>query len=308
MLPSPDQVAAVVVAYHPDPILLERLFAAARPQVATIVVVDNTPAASGKAPLRAPAGVHVLPLGANVGLAAGINRGCEFARAQGARFVLLFDQDSEPAEGMTQRLCEAWAAAAAQGRRLAAAGPRFEDDRGAHTAPFLRVGFPRNRAVDADGECQVFVDVDMLITSGSLVSAEALDDVGGMDESLFIDNVDIEWCFRAKARGWDLAGAPLATLAHRLGDEHVTAPAWARALGKASAIHHAPVRLYYITRNRIRLYWMAHVPLAWKAQDMLRLPAKIALSLWIAPDRREAAKALARGVVDGFANRGGARP
>jgi hypothetical protein len=40
----------------------------------------------------------------------------------------------------------------------------------------------------------------------------------------------------------------------------------------------------------------------------LRLPAKIALSLWIAPDRRAAAKALARGVVDGFANRGGARP
>jgi len=307
MLPSPDQVAAVVVAYHPDLVLLERLFAAVRPQVGTIVVVDNTPAASGEASLQAPAGVHVLSLGANAGLAAGINRGCEFARAQGARFVLLFDQDSEPAAGMTQRLCEAWAAASAQGRGLAAVGPRFQDDRGAHTAPFLRVGFPRNRVLDTGGS-QVFVDVDMLITSGSLVSIEALDDVGGMDDSLFIDNVDIEWCFRAKARGWDLAGAPLARLAHRLGDEHVPAPAWARALGKANAIHHSPVRLYYITRNRIRLYWMPHVPLAWKAQDMLRLPAKIALSLWIAPDRREAAKALARGVADGIANRGGARP
>jgi rhamnosyltransferase len=308
MLPSPEQVAAVVVAYHPDLVLLERLLAAVRAQVGAIVVVDNTPAAAGEAPLRLPPGVHVISLGRNAGLAAGINRGCEFARAQGARFIILFDQDSEPATGMTQRLCEAWADASAHGHRLAAAGPRFQDDRGAHTAPFLRVGFPHNRIVDAGGGSRAFVDVDMLITSGCLVSTEALDDIGGMDESLFIDNVDIEWCFRARARGWDLVGAPLARLAHRLGDEHMTAPAWARALGKASAIRHAPVRLYYITRNRIRLYWMAHVPLAWKAQDLLRLPAKIALSLWIAPDRRAAAKALARGVVDGFANRGGARP
>lgn len=307
MLPSPDQVAAVVVAYCPDALLLDRLLAAARPQVAEIVIVDNTPADSGHAPLRTPAEVHVIALGANAGLAAGINRGCEFARARDARFVLLFDQDSEPAPDMVQRLCDAWAAASAQGRRLAATGPRFQDDRGAHTAPFLRVGFPHNRIVEA-GESEAFVDVDMLITSGCLVSVEALDDAGSMDESLFIDNVDIEWCFRAKARGWALAGAPAARLAHRLGDEHVTAPGWARALGKESAIHHSPVRLYYITRNRIRLYWKAHVPLAWKAQDLLRLPAKIALALWIAPDRRAAAKALARGVVDGFANRGGARP
>jgi rhamnosyltransferase len=72
------------------------------------------------------------------------------------------------------------------------------------------------------------------------------------------------------------------------------------------AIRHGPARLYYITRNRIRLYWMRHVPVAWKLQDLLRLPGKIVLGLWLAPDRAAAAAALARGVADGLANRGGA--
>jgi rhamnosyltransferase len=126
-----------------------------------------------------------------------------------------------------------------------------------------------------------------------------------MDESLFIDNVDLEWGFRASARGWALIGAPKALLAHNIGDDHVAAPRWARAFGKDRAIRHGPERLYYITRNRIRLYWMPHVPLSWKAQDLLRLPAKIVLSLWMAQDRKATAKALARGVFDGAANRGG---
>ena len=170
--------------------------------------------------------------------------------------------------------------------------------------PFLRLGLFRNQEV-VPRPSDEFVRTDTLITSGCLIALAALNDTGPMDESLFIDNVDLEWGFRARARGWALIGAPRAELSHRIGDEHVAAPLWARALGKERAIRHGPQRLYYITRNRIRLYWLPHVPLAWKAQDLLRLPAKIVLSLWLAQDRAAAAKALARGVVDGAANRGG---
>jgi rhamnosyltransferase len=308
MGPSREQVVGVVVTYFPDMPSLRELVAAAQPQVSALVVIDNTPATAA-AERRCPAldGVEVISLAFNAGLAAGLNRGCEWARQRGASFALLFDQDSVPAPDMLERQATAWKAASASGLRVAAAGPRFTDNRGARVFPFLRIGALRNREVLPQTGDE-FVPTDLLITSGCLIALDAFSDAGAMDESLFIDNVDIEWGFRARARGWTLIGAPQAILRHRIGDEHVAAPLLARLFGKHKAISHSPQRLYYITRNRIRLYWLPHVPLAWKAQDLLRLPAKIALSLWIAQDRRAMARALARGIVDGLANRGGVMP
>lgn len=305
--PDPSRIVGVVVTYHPDLGLLRRLLAAARPQVDHVVVVDNTPRAAGESLAGIPADVELICLGVNTGLAAALNRGCEWAWARGADFSLLFDQDSLPAADLVARLASAWAVAEAAGLRVAAAGSRFVDDRGAPVLPFARVGGLRLQAVRPQPGCE-YVRTELLITSGCLVAKEAMLHAGAMDESLFIDNVDIEWGFRVQARGWSLIGAPGAVLQHRIGDAHEPAPAWARLAGKHQVIRHAPARLYYITRNRIRLYWMPHVPLAWKTQDLLRLPGKLLLSMWMAGDRRGTARALARGVIDGLAGRGGVKP
>ena len=307
MKPAPSRVVGVVVAYHPDLGLLQRLLAVLRPQVGHVVVVDNTPRASAESLAGLPLGVELISHGCNMGLAAALNRGCECAWRRGADFALLFDQDSLPAADLVARLASAWSLAEAAGLRVAAAGPRFVDDRGAPVLPFARVGRLRLHAVRAEPGCE-YVRTELLITSGCLVAREAMLNAGPMDESLFIDNVDIEWGFRAQARGWSLIGVPGALLQHRIGDAHEPAPAWARLAGKRRVIRHAPVRLYYITRNRIRLYWMRHVPLAWKTQDLLRLPGKLLLSIWMAGDRRGTARALAQGVVDGLAGRGGVKP
>ena len=39
-----------------------------------------------------------------------------------------------------------------------------------------------------------------------------------MKESYFIDNVDLEWCFRAKSLGFDLVGTDGAVLYHAIGE------------------------------------------------------------------------------------------
>lgn len=308
MKPGSARVIGVVVTYHPDVELLRTVLDAARPQVAGLVVVDNTPAAAGGPDAAASPDVEVLSMGRNLGLAAALNRGCERAWARDADFVLLFDQDSVPAPDLVERLAKAWSGAEAAGLRVGAAGPRFIDERGSRVFAFVRLGYLRNREAVAQPGAD-FVATDTLITSGCLIARAALAQAGGMDESLFIDNVDIEWSFRARSHGWALVGAPQAVLHHRIGDDHVPAPWWARLLGKDWVIRHGPPRLYYITRNRIRLYRMRHVPLPWKTQDMLRLPWKLVLSLCVAEgERRAVARSLARGVWDGLANRGGVMP
>jgi rhamnosyltransferase len=236
----------------------------------------------------------------NVGLASAQNIGISWAREHGYRQILLLDQDSEPGEGMVEALQRALVTLSAVGP-VAAVGPRFHDLREDRDAPFVRLGFPLNRK----SWCAVgttHIRCDFLISSGALIPMAVLDQVGPMDAGLFIDNVDMEWGFRAQAQGYALYGVCAATMHHRLGDARHALP-----LGGHIVVH-GPLRLYYMMRNRLLLYQMAHVPRVWKAQDMLRVPAKLFLfGVLIAPRMRNL-RCMLRGLWDGLRGRRGAGP
>lgn len=295
-------VCATIVTYRPDLALLERAVAAIAPQVDELVLFDN---GSGREALEALAalararGCVLLGGGANVGLAAGFNRGIERARAGGHRFALLLDQDSVAAEGMVAGLLAAYGALS-ETARVGAVGPRFHDPRSGLAAPFVRIGFPFNRKLaGAPGER---VECDFLISSGCLVPLQVVDDVGGMDESLFIDNVDLDWSFRARAAGYRLFGACDAHMQHSIGDR-VLPSRWA----PNGVMVHGPERLYYMMRNRVLLYRRPHVPRTWVAQDLPRLCGKfLRMSLFIRPRLRNL-RAMAGGLRDGVLGRSGPR-
>ena len=68
---------------------------------------------------------------------------------------------------------------------------------------------------------------------------------------------------------------------------------------------HSPERIYYMTRNRVRLYGRRYVPLKWKVKDVLRMIAKFAaLVLFVSP-RMAYARMTALALRDAFAGRGG---
>ncbi len=313
----PTVCVAVVVLYHPVRERLAQALRALSNQVAAVVVYDNsTERFASQRPLNEPelrsllgpgCRLTLLGSGHNIGLAAGLNRGIQCALDTGATHVLLLDQDSVAAPGMVVALLQGSQVAQTHGLRVAAAGPSFSDTRGVVPPPFLRVGFPTCQAVyPQPGD--VYVQTDVLITSGSLLCAQAIQDIGPMAESLFIDNVDIEWGFRAKAAGWALIGVPVALLNHQLGEQRMPAPWWLRWTGRAHLIHHPPVRLYYIMRNRLALQRLPHVPLAWKLQDLLRLPWRFLLGLQSAQSKPEAFRAMTQGLWHAVIGRSGPRP
>ncbi|HFP9739483.1 TPA: glycosyltransferase family 2 protein, partial [Escherichia coli] len=57
-----------------------------------------------------------------------------------------------------------------------------------------------------------------IIASGKLINLEVLDQVGFMEDDLFIDGVDHEWCWRAGRLGYKIAIIENAIMKHRLGD------------------------------------------------------------------------------------------
>ena len=276
------RVCAVVVTWQPDLVVLGELLGALSPQVAQVVLVDNgtcDPRFRGFCAAR-PA-LRLVELGENRGLAHAINVGIEHARGQaGVSHVLLMDQDSVPDAGMVEALMAAFERAGANGR-VAAVGPRFRDPRESGDAPFVRIRFPFNRKLRCDGRCDT-IRSDFLISSGCLIPLAVLDDVGAMDDALFIDNVDLDWCFRASAAGYALHGVCGARLRHSLGETRRHVPGMPRGI-----VVHPPQRLFYMMRNRVLLYRRGYTPRRWVAQDLPRLVVKFLLfALLVAPRRK----------------------
>lgn len=298
-------VCAVIVSYHPDPLTLLNLIDGLAPQVGAVVLVDNASDGVWQRALgvtMAARGGALLSQPNNVGLAAAQNIGIEWARSHGYRHVLLLDQDSEPGEGMVFALLAALQTLSATNQPTAAVGPRFHDRREHRHAPFVRLGFPMSRKLWCDGAGQT-IACDFLISSGALIPLDVFDRVGLMDAGLFIDNVDLEWGFRARAQGYGLYGVCAATMQHRLGDTRYSLP-----LDAGQVVVHGPLRLYYMMRNRVLLYRMPHTPRVWIAQDLPRVLVKLLLFGVLIGPRLRNLHCMLRGLRDGLRGRQGACP
>jgi rhamnosyltransferase len=287
------QVCAVVVAHRPERGALDSLIGALAPQVGAVVVVSND-APGALALAERDSRVSVLEMGGNLGVGAAQNRGIEQARRDGFTHAILFDQDSQPRPDMVAQLCAAWSRLAEQGGMPAAVGPRLIDRRDGWAAPFVRFGWSGVKRLDcAAGET---VEADFLISSGMLAAIAVFDKVGPMDEGLFIDNTDLDWCFRARSMGLRLYGVGGAAMLHQIGETKSSA----RLFGREVPVYrHRPLRQYYIMRNRVLLYRRAYVPRAWVVQDAVRavLKAGFILARW--PNRVMNLRMMLKGLWDG---------
>ncbi len=290
-------IVAIIVTYHPDLGEISRLLDALKHQVEQTIVVDNGSTVDVNSFLadRNDPSVHCLPLSNNLGVATAQNTGIAWARQQGADFVVLFDQDSEPAPDMIEKLVGAAEAMAAQGHIVAAVGPRYLDARQNNPPPFIRVrGLQLERCVCTEPDA--IVPVDYLISSGCLIPMTTLDTVGDMADTLFIDYVDIEWGLRAKHAGYKSFGSCAALMSHALGDEPIV------FLGQKFPVR-SPLRHYYMFRNAVWLYRQSWPPLNWKLADVWRLLLKYGFYTLFAQPRLKHFRMMTLGLWHGLRGR-----
>jgi len=306
--PTSVNVCAVVVAFRPAPGTLARLLQALAGQVAHVVVVDNTEGGGAAADLATPAGAGHLTVrlnGFNAGVAAAQNTGIAMARSRGASHVLLLDQDSLPAPDMVARLVDVWLRLQATGVSVAAIAPRYEDPATGHPASYRRIAERGVATVRCAGpEDDNCPPVDVTIASGLLIPLAALDQVGDMDASLFIDHVDTDWCLRARHHGLPIHVACRARLAHDLGSggRRIWLGRWRRMP------LHAPARHYYQWRNALLLASRPHVPRAWTRAVLRQLVVRTVISMLAGPRRAAALVQACRGIVHGMRGRSGPDP
>ncbi|TVQ85325.1 MAG: glycosyltransferase family 2 protein [Chromatiaceae bacterium] len=295
-----ERVIAVVVTFEPQPQAINTVLATLAPQVAALVIVDN--GSCNDAAIELPAAlenaIYWIRLGENRGIAAAQNRGIQWAREQHADYVLLCDQDSEPAPDMVTQLITAARCLVANGVRLALVAPSYVDARQTAQIPFMHLVDGRPRWFGCTGN-RGTPEITTAIASGALIPLATIDAVGGMLESLFIDLVDIEWCFRARAHGFRAYGVCAAKLSHSLGEQPK------RVLGRMLATH-SPLRNYYFYRNAIWLFRQGYVPAAWKLAIALQMLKRYLVFPAFVPPRRRYLEMMTRGLWHGLRGRGGA--
>lgn len=287
------------MTFNPDIRVFANLVAATRPQVAGLIVVDNGSTEESREKileLCRQAGVKITCLPSNQGLASALNKGVSRALSEGATDVLFLDHDSVPGDAMVAKMVDAKRTLAARGEIIGALGAKQIDARTGRVAPFVRFSMTGLKKQHCGDSRNQVVPTDVLNSSGSLIPADALAVVGVMDEALFIDHVDTDWCLRAKAAGFRFYGVCGAALSHSLGDEVVQISFPVRR-----SVHvHSPSRLYFFVRNSVILYFRPYAPVRWWMPDAIKLVGLVMLYCAFIPKRREYLSAAWRGFRDGF--------
>lgn len=294
-----NKVAVVVVIFYPSVLHLNNLLASLLLQAPRVFVIDNTPGNSSYMNCfhNSPA-VRYIRLGDNVGIAAAHNIGIRSARDEEYDYVLLMDQDSFPEANMLNRLVHEKLLAEFNGLKIAAVGPMTIDKKTGAADYFTKCHKFSVELIEPTAISDSIVECDFLISSGCLIPLYVLDQVGLMDESLFIDCVDIEWGFRARNFGYNLLGVTVTKMDHEIGDSKL------EFLGRKLTMH-SPLRHYYFFRNFYRLLFFGYVPKSWKIHVLIRSSIQAAIFSFVGDEGRTHFRMILKGIFHGLIGKKG---
>lgn len=235
-------VGCVVVLYKPDASIIERWRELADENKDVVFIfVDNTPACDAVPEIHKAAAslTHHIFLNKNMGIATAQNIGIKFLKDYGCSYIVFFDQDSHPTADLIRNLVKSFIRESST-RHIGALGPKVLN----------------SAAIDLKETTGIEV-TDKIISSGLTTSMQVIDNVGNMEDDLFIDIVDHEWCWRAGRAGYTILIDNNLQLPHRIGKANV------KCFGKQIHLT-APTRYFYSFRNSRRMFFRRYVPLKWK--------------------------------------------
>lgn len=245
-------ISSVIVLYNPDLVQLEKNFEILKNQVQKVIYIDNSDKSCDKLNFFDDEKIVYLYMNQNVGIAKAQNVGIDIALGNESDFIFFLDQDSTVTHSMLDNLVYNYENLRFKGIKIAAIGP----------SPInIQTGKPYKsrirRSLDyLDIENQI-LNVKQIISSGCMIHSSVIKDVGYMDESLFIDGVDHEWCWRAKSKGYQIGLSAPVFLNHMLGEGD-------RFIFGIRVAVTSPFRVYYQYRNYIYLCGKSYVPIYWK--------------------------------------------
>ncbi len=192
------------------------------------------------------ASIVLLELPYNGGYAYGNNIGMRYAvERAGAEFVWILNNDTVVERDALARMLEV-----ADGHpRVGIVGAQLlrhdapdlvQAMGGGYIIPVLCHDTQLGGGTRTTPERRAPIPLDHLVGASLLVRAEAIRDVGYIDETYFLYREETDWCIRMRRAGWQLYCCPNAIVWHKQ----------SHSIGFKSPLHD-----YYAVRNMLRLVW-----------------------------------------------------
>jgi len=267
---------AGIVLFNPSIGRLTDNINAILPQVDKIYMVDN--GSSNKNEIvtltKLFSKVSITYNQTNKGIAHALNEIFEYAKNNSYQWVITLDQDSVVADNLIEEYEKYYL-----DNELVMVSCRVND---------------RNFTVKEKGK-SIVEDVNTVITSGAFVSVKAWELIDGFDDSMFIDFVDNDFCYRFIKAGGRIRKVNSTYILHELGHSQIVHP-----LGMTQIIYnHSPFRCYYMIRNRI--YFGRKNLNRWQyVRNLLAVILRFSLIIIYESEKKRKLKSMIQGIRDGF--------
>ncbi len=175
-----------------------------------VVVCDNS--TDALSPEAVPAGWDYCHMPRNLGIAGAYNHALHTAEAEGRRWLLTLDQDTDVTTDYLAGMCR-HAAEVGERAAIAAIAPTI-------TAAGM-VASPKRRGVAGElqypaGECGMAEDEAVVINSGAALRVSALAGIGGYSYAFWLDFSDMYVFHEFHRRGWKVWRAADVSLEHEM--------------------------------------------------------------------------------------------
>jgi rhamnosyltransferase len=264
--PHKDNTCSIVICYHPEPSILEKIIKLAD-QVDRVVVIDNASNISERLPLteslRRSDRIHLILNEENLGQAKALNIGVKYAQEHNYSWLLTMDQDSLVAPDMVENMSLAYQQCS-ETDKIASICPALASYDGISPPSDDKLQLRSYSGKKIEG---LYSFIKIVITSGNLVNVGVFDWIGLFEEDFFIDYVDQEFSLRLFQSGYRAIQANKAVLYHNIGNatEH-------QIFGKQLlVVNNSSLRTYYFYRNGVAVYRKyIFSDSTWVVQDIIR--------------------------------------
>lgn len=221
-------IAAAVILYYPSKGIIDNILSYSS-FVNILYSLDNSedPSREIVEQIKKIPNCLYIHNGENEGIAKRLNQVCRLAIEDGFEWLLTMDQDSYFSEKNISTYINC-AQALANKEQIAMTGVEII------------------KKETEEISCR-YTEVISLITSGSMINLALFKKIGPFDEALFIDQVDLEYCYRAILKEYKVNQFPDIFLEHSLGVASVHKSL--KTFKNTYRSLHSPLRIYYITRN-----------------------------------------------------------
>lgn len=239
------RIGSIVITFNPDESLFPKVFDSLINQVDELCIIDN--GSNNNCFINTFSNDNkkckLFELNENMGIAFATNKGLSYFKEKNFDYVVVSDQDSVFPNNYIKELKVNIEKFKNEYSNIAAFCPTFYDENRKAISPIYKWNNNYMYKTDmVDDTTEVF----QAIASGLCINIKLLDLVGLMNEDLFIDWVDFEWCWKVQYNKKKIICCKNLQITHKLGD-------YSKGFGKRNVSMHSYVRNYYITRNAFYL-------------------------------------------------------